>query len=821
MARHRFLGAALVAALSFSSQASLAAQSVPDLYDETVLRTIELNFRQTGWWQQLLDNKEAKVYIPADLTVDGVVYPNVGVRFKGDSSYTGVGFSQKKPFNIDIDAFVPGQEVLGVDKIILNNSYRDPSYVREVLSYRVFRKYIPASKANFVKLLLNGKNWGVYVNVEHVGGELLQQWFEDNDGNRYKVRGAEGAGLPPGEGALIWMGPQSANYELAYEFKTENNPDPYTDLIEVCRRLNDPASSPIQLAFDPIFAIDRGLWMCALNNVFVNLDSYSGPGHNYYLFHDDHHQRMQVLPWDLNMSFGVFNGSFMPSQLPALSPFYGENDPTHPLLSRLLSAPLPREAYLAHMRSILRDFDWDVFEPVIAQYQALIDAEVQADSKKLYSYAAFRDNVTQTVSLSGGTAPGGGSVGGLKPFILARENYLRVHPELTKPQPSLSAITHAPADPTDTEEVWVTVRVDAGVPIRAIGLYWRSRGAFVPTPMFDDGLHNDGAAGDGTFGASIPAQLAGASVDYYVSALAHVSVGGARAFLPEEAEHKPRSYRVQAVPVATDLFINELLAKNNTGAQDEAGEYEDWIELVNTSGSTIDISGTFLTDDLSDPTQWQIPSGTSLGAGETLLVWADDDVGQGPLHANFKLSSGGEDLAFFAADGTTLLDTLTFGPQVADVSTARLSDGGEPWVTLSNPTPAALNDSGACGTRIYSALDSSAHRIQLGIAGTPGVGASVVFQVGGATPNHFTLFHLSRAAANTPVPGSGISALVDLNQTLFSILFPTNAAGSISLPLTFAPIPALAGVRLYLQVSGGDGAGTLMASNAVEIVFCP
>lgn len=58
----------------------------PDLYEGTVLRTLDLTFSQSNWYQILEQNHGTGVDLAADLTVDGVTYPNVGVRFRGFSS---------------------------------------------------------------------------------------------------------------------------------------------------------------------------------------------------------------------------------------------------------------------------------------------------------------------------------------------------------------------------------------------------------------------------------------------------------------------------------------------------------------------------------------------------------------------------------------------------------------------------------------------------------------------------------------------------------------------------------------------------------------
>lgn len=141
------------------------------------------------------------------------------------------------------------------------------------------------------------------------------------------------------------------------------------------------------------------------------------------------------------------------------------------------------------------------------------------------------------------------------------------------------------------------------------------------------------------------------------------------------------------------LVINELMASNQTTLEDpdEPGEFPDWIELYNRSDSTIDLSGLYLSDDPLEPAKWQFAPGTLIDAGGHLLVHADDDGTQGGLHTNFQLSRNGETLLLVDRDGTTILDSVTFGVQLEDIAYGRYPDGGETWGFHQPPTPGAAN----------------------------------------------------------------------------------------------------------------------------------
>ncbi|MFZ5939547.1 MAG: lamin tail domain-containing protein [Bacteroidota bacterium] len=137
------------------------------------------------------------------------------------------------------------------------------------------------------------------------------------------------------------------------------------------------------------------------------------------------------------------------------------------------------------------------------------------------------------------------------------------------------------------------------------------------------------------------------------------------------------------------IVLNEIQAANNSTLTDNAGDYEDWIELYNPNDFSVEIGGLVLKDNVDS---WAIPTGdpsTLLPAKGYFLLWADDEEGEGPFHTNFKLSaSNGEFVGLFQPDGTTLIDSITFPPLDDDVSFGRCGSG---WVLMQVPTPREAN----------------------------------------------------------------------------------------------------------------------------------
>ena len=136
-------------------------QTTDGLYEAGTLRIFQLWFAQPDYWQQLKSNYAAHVDLPAMLIVEGDTFPNVGVRFKGQTSYSQTQTSDKKSFNITLDYADPDQNLMGYSTLNLNNCFEDASFMREVSYLHQIRKHVPAAKANYVQLFINGNNWGI------------------------------------------------------------------------------------------------------------------------------------------------------------------------------------------------------------------------------------------------------------------------------------------------------------------------------------------------------------------------------------------------------------------------------------------------------------------------------------------------------------------------------------------------------------------------------------------------------------------------------------------------------------------------------------
>lgn len=149
------------------------------------------------------------------------------------------------------------------------------------------------------------------------------------------------------------------------------------------------------------------------------------------------------------------------------------------------------------------------------------------------------------------------------------------------------------------------------------------------------------------------------------------------------------------------------------------GDFSDWIELYNNQDFVADLSGYYLTDNINDPTKWQLPQNTVIPAKGFYFLWADgeDDIpGQNYVrtwwprnipyttqwaHTNFKLNKDAELIALFNPDGV-LVDSVSFSNQVEDVSYGRKPDGSSNWFRFGEPTPGKTNSTEGIRTTLFA-----------------------------------------------------------------------------------------------------------------------
>ncbi|MFH0989349.1 MAG: CotH kinase family protein [bacterium] len=659
--------------LLFCTALPLFAQS---LYTDTTIIELRIEFYYPAWKDSLLRHVASETDIPARLLVQGIVYDSIGIRYKGNSSYNIA--SDKKPFNLSIDAYRENQLLYGYKTLNLNNFFKDPTCVREKIAYKIASQYMPAVHAAYVKLFINNEYWGLYLNVQQINKIFLREHFSTTGGNLYK-------GDPPKAGAgifgadLTWHGTDTAYYRARYELKTNEEQNDWSDIVLFINRLNTLSDASFESEIPKYLNVDRALWYLAYCNIFVNLDSYIGSGHNYYLYNNPL-DGMNMILWDINEVLGTFSSDPLSiEQRERLPLLYKNLDDLRPLVRRLLSIPALRNRYYTHCRTILNESYSEItWSPHIQQYQSLITNTLAIDTKKLYTMDQFTANVRSNIQ--SGNVGGAGTIPGILSFINNRRSYLLAQPEMTLAAVSILSLNHTPLQPTGSDSLSFSTIVQGA---KSVNLWWS-----VNSARFQSRAMVRSASDIARYHLILGPFTRGDVVRYYIEA---VSNNGTVTFYPERAEYETETLTVSGRASKSPIVINELMASNTKTIKDPQNEYDDWLELYNTSNDIVSVAGLFLSDELTPKSKWRIPATTVIPPKGFLLVWADEDTSDvGGLHANFKISKSGEALFLWDSTGAAILDSTTFGTQIDDKSWARVPDGSGSFV-ITNPSPDAAN----------------------------------------------------------------------------------------------------------------------------------
>ncbi len=660
---------------------TFCSQGQNAFYSNDSIREIRIYFSQTNWDHILdslyVDGLEERLL--CSLAIDGVGYDSVGIRYKGFSS---VSVDRKKnPWNIKLDYLIPDQNHRGFDKIKLSNVIHDPSFVREVLSYEIARKYMPASKANFANVYVNDTLFGLYTNVEAVNKPFIFSHFGNNDNTFFKAN-PDNLDLN-GENCNLGNSPgtDSSDYYTLYDLKSDHGCGDLYNLIDV---LNTGTAN-----ISNILNIDRALWMHAFNYALINFDSYVGYAQNYYLY-QDHNGQFNTVLWDLNMSFGSFRladasefwDGFTIAEAKTMDPLLHLNSVSvypRPLMRNLFSNSTFKRMYLAHMRTIIEEnIDNQLLVTRGTALQSLIDQSVQNDTNKFYSYSDFLANLDSTVTDLI-------DYPGLTELMDARSAYLATYVGIPG-SPAISNVSVSAASPSVGDDLSITATI-SNANEAMLAYRYSSADVFQYTSMADDGNHGDGSASDGVYGATLTE--IGNHIEYYV----YAQNSSAGRFSPQRAAYE--FYTLDFQMGSMDLAINEFMASNSTIVADNNGEYDDWIELHNNTNSTLSTNGLYLSDKRDTLFKWQMPD-VSIPPNGYQIVWADKDLTQDGLHADFRLTSNGEDIVLVYGNGT-IVDSTSYGSLATDVSLSRYPNGTGDFTILattfnSDNTPAGLND---------------------------------------------------------------------------------------------------------------------------------
>ena len=484
-------------------------ESPGGLFDKDSIRDLRITFHDANYHNVLVQSffNNPSYRIPAAIVLGDTSIDSVGVRYKGNSTFCLPNDQQnpKVPYNLDMNYWVSGQKLMGKKKLKLANAWLDPTFAKEFVASRIYKKYLPSPEVNLVKLHVQGNYLGMFVNTESINKQFCEKHFDEKNGALFKCDPVDmfcdpspnpATGPPPNLG---WLGADSSLYYNSYDLKSDHGWAQLLDLIQTLR------FNPSEL--DSVLNIDRTLWALAVNTTTLNLDTYNGYYiHNYYLYQTED-GLFQMIPWDLSESFigAILGWDFWnPQGVYEYDPYGGQfSTGERPLLDYLLNHPLYRKIYTAHIRTILTETlsDTTSIRNEINQLQGLASNGVFADPNKLFDMNTFYSNVENAYWANWG-------FGGIMSSIDQRNTYLTSLSEITQTTPFISQV--------NMNGTFVEAKVNNPTQVELMATISPYNSKFNSFTMYDDGLLGDAIANDGVYTAELPYLNSGQEIKFYI-----------------------------------------------------------------------------------------------------------------------------------------------------------------------------------------------------------------------------------------------------------------------------------------------------------------
>jgi len=377
-------------AVSSTSNASTSSSTLYEekYFDRNSIMKIEIDIAKEEW-EDMIANAMKEEFHEATVTVNGDVYPMVMIRPKGNSSLSTIakssfneeGSLKRFSMKINFNELNEAQTMAGLTQLNLNNSFADPSFMREYLGYQIFEKMgVKVPAFCYANVYVNGEYFGLFLAVESILNPYLERNFGDSSGVLYKSVG----------NTLKYTGNISTDTK-GLEIKNDHQNASNSDLMKFLKALNQGDN------LDQCLDIDQTLRHIAVSTALINMDSYQGSfAHNYYLYEQD--GKFTFLPWDLNMAFGGFNFNGDLTNFFIDEPTQG-NVADRPLIAKLLEIDEYRARYHTYLQEILDKYlNKTYLQSEIKRLISLISSSVMNDPTALYTYQDFTANTSLIVT---------------------------------------------------------------------------------------------------------------------------------------------------------------------------------------------------------------------------------------------------------------------------------------------------------------------------------------------------------------------------------------------------------------------------------------
>jgi spore coat protein CotH len=353
----------LAPAVLILAAAAAPARAADPIFDASKLHEVRIVIDPRDW-QSLRQNFRSNQYYAANVSLDGEVLEQIGIRSRGDGSRN----EDKPGLKFDFNKYVKTQEFHGYKTMVLDNLYQDQSLMREKLAFLVFEAMgIPAPALAHARVTVNDEYWGVYTLVEPVSKPFLKSRIGEESGNLFDY-----------EYAAHWdfsvIGEGTADQYVPSPFQPQTNEDHLdpSGLVAFVRAINETPDATFSRDIAAWLDVPRFLTYLAVENALAETDGLVGEQgvNNFYLYQYGGQNRFVFIPWDKETCLQSGAWPLM------------QRVETNVLTRRLLVDPANQATYAAAVRRASGFVNSRWLLPQMEQTYALIRNAVLADTKK-------------------------------------------------------------------------------------------------------------------------------------------------------------------------------------------------------------------------------------------------------------------------------------------------------------------------------------------------------------------------------------------------------------------------------------------------------
>lgn len=258
-----------------------------EFFNDPTVRTFQFEVSEPGLMSL---RRRQPNYVKGTVREGNIVLTNVGFRLKGMGSFRPV--FEKPSLAVKFDEFAKDQEYCGLTKLMFNNSVQDATYMVESLGTELFREAgLPAARVTHARVILNGRDLGLYVVIEAMNKRFLKQHFLSAQGNLYE--------------AYL----QDIDSELEQDNGEPGDQSDVRTLVAACM-VRDPAERFRRMS--QVLDVDRFVSFTAMEILIGHWDGYATHTNNYRIYHDPTSDKMVFITHGLDWAFRRPNISIAP-----------------------------------------------------------------------------------------------------------------------------------------------------------------------------------------------------------------------------------------------------------------------------------------------------------------------------------------------------------------------------------------------------------------------------------------------------------------------------------------------------------------------------